>query len=61
MFEVIVFVAGFVSGGALIWFWRSKVERAVVIANEASAKIHTAADSAIATAKDAANTISKKV
>lgn len=37
-------ILGFVSGGALIWFSKTKIEALVMDANKLSAKLHAQAD-----------------
>ena len=37
-------IAGFVAGGALIWFGRTSIEKMVIGANALSAKLHAKAD-----------------
>jgi hypothetical protein len=37
-------VLGFVAGGALIWFFKTKIEALVIDANKLSAKLHAQAD-----------------
>ena len=37
-------VLGFVSGGALIWFFKDKIQGMVIGANALSAKLHAKAD-----------------
>lgn len=37
-------IAGFIAGGALIWFGRETIEKMVIGANALSAKLHAKAD-----------------
>lgn len=37
-------VLGFMAGGALIWFFKTKIEGLVMDANKLSAKLHAQAD-----------------
>ena len=37
-------ILGFVAGGALIWFTKTKIEGLVLDANKLSAKLHAQAD-----------------
>ena len=37
-------VLGFISGGAFIWFFKDKIEKMVIGANQLSAKLHAKAD-----------------
>jgi hypothetical protein len=41
----------FGSGGALIWFFKTKIESLVIDANKLSAKLHAQADALTAAAK----------
>jgi len=38
------FAFGFVAGGALIWFWKDKIQELVIGANRLSAKLSAKAD-----------------
>jgi len=38
------FALGFASGGALVWFCKSKIQGLVIDANSLSAKLHAEAD-----------------
>ena len=44
-------IAGFVAGGALIWFGREKIQALVIGANALSAKLHAKADAIAAASK----------
>lgn len=44
-------VVGFVGGGALIWFFKDKIQALVIGANALSAKLHAKADAIAAAAK----------
>jgi len=35
---------GFVAGGAVVWFFKTKIESLVIDANKLSAKLHAQAD-----------------
>lgn len=37
-------ILGFVSGGAFIWFFKTKIQALVIDANKLSAKLHAQAD-----------------
>lgn len=37
-------ILGFISGGAVIWFFKTKIEGLVIDANKLSAKLHAQAD-----------------
>jgi hypothetical protein len=45
------FAIGFGSGGALIWFFKDKIQSLVIGANALSAKLHARADAITAAAK----------
>jgi hypothetical protein len=45
------FVLGFGAGGAVIWFFKDRIEKLVIGANALSAKLHTKADALAAAAK----------
>jgi len=45
------FALGFGSGGALIWFFKEKIQGLVIGANALSAKLHAKADAIAAAAK----------
>jgi hypothetical protein len=44
-------VLGFGCGGALIWFFKTQIQKAVIGANALSAKLHAQADRIAALAK----------
>lgn len=45
------FIAGFGAGGALIWFFKDRIQQIVIGANALSAKLHARADAIAAAAK----------
>jgi hypothetical protein len=45
------FALGFVAGGALIWFSKTRIQQLVIGANAVSAKLHAEADSVAAAIK----------
>lgn len=44
-------IAGFIAGGALIWFGRNTIEKMVIGANALSRKLHAKADEIAAATK----------
>jgi hypothetical protein len=48
---LIGFTIGFGSGGALIWFFKDRIQALVIGANALSAKLHAQADAVAAAAK----------
>jgi hypothetical protein len=53
VFDIIAFSIGFGSGGALIWFGKTKIQSLVLSANALSAKLHAEADAITNAAKSA--------
>ena len=45
------FAIGFGAGGALVWFYKAKIQSLVIGANKVSAKLHAEADALLATVK----------
>jgi hypothetical protein len=54
-----MFSLGFGAGGALIWFFRPKIEELVIGANKLSAKLHAQADALAAKAAAAKAAVTK--
>lgn len=48
---IIGFAIGFGCGGALIWFFKEKIQALVIDANALSARLHAKADAIAAAAK----------